>query len=493
MSGIDRREFLKRSALAGGALTLGGAMRPSFASRFLDPHLAAEGSILDLPAAESPIDTIVVLMMENRSIDHYLGWLATDNAYIAAGQSRYGAGFSFDADNTQSFLNTDGEAVGTYHYPTRGGDNPYRGCEHPDPGHGWNHGRAQRDGGFLAAGSGNDEFALSYYLAEDVPLYANLARRFTTFDRYHCSLLAPTYPNRLYMHSAQSGGEKTNRLPIAERGHSWPIIWEKLAAANVPSAYYFVDLPAILLFGARTIPFTRHIERFFADAAAGQLPRVVFLDPGFTTGMRTDDHPYADIRAGQKFVLDVLKAFVESPHWQRGAFFITYDEWGGFFDHVAPPLLPDSRASGNDAENFGQAGFRVPTLMASPYAQPGFVDHRLYDHTSILRFIEWRYLGAPAEGSGGAGWWLTARDQNAANIGASLSSTLVDAEMHLPVLPEVPIASPPCEGEELEGTGVGAAVEMHAFEQALHLGYFERVGFTPDLRPYPISSGAVPR
>ena len=79
---------------------------------------------------------------------------------------------------------------------------------------------------------------------------------------------------------------------------------------------------------------------------------------------------------------------------------LTYDEWGGFFDHVAPPILPDLRASANDEENFGQAGFRVPTVLASPYARPGFVDHTQYDHTSILRFLEWRFLGAPPRGPG---------------------------------------------------------------------------------------------
>ncbi len=77
-------------------------------------------------------------------------------------------------------------------------------------------------------------------------------------------------------------------------------------------------------------------------------------------------------------------------------FALTYDEWGGFFDHNAPVHFPDVRASAADADDFSQAGFRVPTLLASPYASPGLVDRRLYDHTSILRFIEWRFLGAPA-------------------------------------------------------------------------------------------------
>jgi phospholipase C len=89
--------------------------------------------------------------------------------------------------------------------------NPYRGCPFSDPGHGWDAGRAQRDGGFLAAGSDNDEFALGYYVADDLPLYTALTRRFTLLDRYHCSLLGPTFPNREYLHSVQ---ERTGyRLP----------------------------------------------------------------------------------------------------------------------------------------------------------------------------------------------------------------------------------------------------------------------------------------
>ena len=125
-------------------------------------------------------------------------------------------------------------------------------------------------------------------------------------------------------------------------------------------------------------PYIRSLDRFFEDAAAGTLPHVVFVEPQFggTDALRTDDHPYGDVGMGQRWVREVFGAFTRSPHWQRGAFILTYDEWGGFFDHVHPPLLADARASKNDANNFAQAGFRVPTLLASPYAQPGAVDHR---------------------------------------------------------------------------------------------------------------------
>lgn len=514
---MDRREFLRRAALVGGAAYVGSRVPWAVAGGRPSPGLGLPeallaDSILNNPAADSPIDTVVVLMMENRSADHFLGWLATDNAFLATGAT-------FDGDNTQTYVDgrsgspTFNQPVSTYHLPSvaTADENPYRGCGHPDPGHGWTSGRAQRNGGlndgFLATGSGNDEFALGYYAADDLPLLGTLARRFTTFDGYFCSVLTSTYPNRLYLHSASSGGYTFNYLPIQEGGHQWKAIWDKLQAAGyvprVDAASFFIDLPPILLFGRRVLPFMAHAEEYFARAASGTLPKVTFLDPGFTTGLRTDDHPFADIRAGQKLVLDYVKAFVESPHWERGVFFITYDEWGGFFDHVPPPIFQDDllapRFPGGTVgtagipADFGQAGFRVPTLMVSPYAPKGSVDHAVYDHTSILRFIEWRFLGAPATGPGADTdtWFLTKRDRNAANIGAALQSTIVDADVHLPLLPEVPVASAPCHGEELEGlaarppTGPGGTLEEHAFETAYRAGYFERVGYDVDLRPLP--------
>jgi phospholipase C len=443
-------------------------------------RLPRADGILNHPAGEAPIDTVVVLMMENRSVDHHLGWLGTDPTYLEEGRRRYGHRFRIDADNTQTYVAPDGRQVDTWYLPGHPGErNPYRRCDHPDPGHGWNAGRAQRDGGFLAEGSGNDEFALGYYTADDVPVYADLVRRFTTFDRYHCSVLSSTYPNRAYLHSGQSGGIKTTDPPIATLGYQWETIWDRLLAAGVPAGHYFVDIPTTALWGARLLPETHPIAEYFALCQVGGLPRVVFLDPGFTTDLQTDDHPGgADTRAAQKFVADVFWAFVRSKHWQSGAFIVTYDEWGGFFDHVRPPILPDDRASADDDENFGQAGFRVPTILASPYARRGFVDHALYDHTSILRFIEWRFLGAPATGPNGEGWFLTTRDRNANNIGASLV-TAGDPEVAVEALPPLPIASLSC--DDPLNTAASAAPAKHPFEQALDAGYFDRVGFHPDL------------
>src|SRR5262245_2786970 len=188
---VNRRDFL-RGAMIGAA----ASMWPGSASVVLGkhrPHLKG-GSILDLSPAHAPIDHVVVVMMENRSFDHYLGWLGSDEAYLDAGRTAYGHRFTIDANSTQQYPMPDGTPVDTHHLTTGPETNPFRGCPFGDPGHGWDAGRAQRDGGFLAEGSGNDVFALGYYTADDLPFYAALTRRFTIFDRYHCSVLGPTYP-----------------------------------------------------------------------------------------------------------------------------------------------------------------------------------------------------------------------------------------------------------------------------------------------------------
>jgi phospholipase C len=279
------------------------------------------------------------------------------------------------------------------------------------------------------------------------------------------------------MHSAQSGGIKRNDFPFEvgyPDGFDWPTIWDKLAAATVPARYYYSDLPVTALWGNRLTSITSPVANYFEDAAAGTLPNVVYVDPRFIGDGRTDEHPLGDVRAGQRFVYDVVKAFVDSPQWQRGVMIITYDEWGGFFDHVAPPTVRDDRESDVDDDNFGQVGFRVPTRLISPYARPGFVDHQLYDHTSILRFIEWRFLGAPAHGPGRKkkNWWLTTRDRYANNIGFSLKPRHPDPEVDLP---EATTDTSGACAAALAARSVGGA--MTDFERGYRDGFFERMGY----------------
>jgi phospholipase C len=475
---MDRRGFLRSAAaLAGGALGA-DVLAGWTGARALAPPIG--GLPLALPnPANAPVDHIVVLMMENRSFDHYFGWRTGTNRRTYA-----------DPD-------AGGTLVETHHLAP-----DYRGCGHPDPDHGWDGGRAQMAEGFLAGR--NDEFAIGYYEAADIELYAKLASQFTLCDNYFCSVMGPTFPNREYMHSAQSGGLRSNLLPPQVPGHqtgfTWPTIWDLLEKAGVPWAYYFVDLPAIALWGPRLAKGARHIEHFYADAAAGTLPNVVFVDPGFTTGHRTDEHPHGDVRAGQAFSHNVVQAVLSSPVWPRTAMFLNYDEWGGFFDSVQrPPRARDARATDHDpggADDFGQLGFRVPCTVLSPYSPSGALASslapagRFYDHTSILKLIEWRF-GLRS---------LTARDATAANIGELLDfgqAPRLDVDEITEALPRVPVASAACDGDLLAGipglpevpTGTASAPVDSDFDAALASGYFESVGYRIDPRPLAVALG----
>jgi phospholipase C len=465
---------ITRRAFIGGALATGVGATSVGVRRFLDARDATgklaritgpipTGSVLANSAADCPIDTVVVVMMENRSFDHYLGWLADDTHYMDAGRAAYGANFAVAGKVNQTYRDWRGRRFSTHQAGHASGATEStdkietRGCTFRDPGHSWTNGRTQRDHGFVARGSANDQFALAYYTAADLPVYAALARRFTVFDHWHASLLGPTFPNRQYLISATSEGRKTNPNITAPGSlktgvYQAETIVERLARANVPVGYYNTNSPLLALWGSdRVGRFIQPLDRYFEQAAAGTLPNVVFLEPfGGEPGYGTDDHPWGDVGLGQRWVREVFRAFANSAHWQRGAFIVTYDEWGGFFDHVAPPAFADDRSSPNDADNFGQAGFRVPTLLASPYALRGSVDHRAYEHTAILRFLQWRFLGAPARGPGAAGttapasWALTKRDRNSENMGITLRAAQPDPELGFDLAMAIPPPSLSC-------------------------------------------------
>jgi phospholipase C len=454
MSGVEgsatplpRREFLRRAGLvAGGAIAAGRGVTdmPFRAGRA--PQLART-SVLDAPAGEAPFDTLVVVMMENRSFDHLLGWVGTDDAYLEAGRQRYGADFTIDGNQSQTYRDVQGQEVATHWLPgTPGEQYPYQGCGENIPGHGWGAGRVQMNQGFLARGSGNGPFALGYYRASDMLFTEQLVRRFTTSDRWFSSLLGPTFPNRQYLHSAQSARQKHDPGPLKPGMFLTKTIWDLLLDAKVPSAYYYTDLPIVTLWGERFYDITHSLDEYFDDASKGKLANVVMIDPAFQFAQRTDDHPVGDIRSGQRWLRSVFQAFAQSSQWERGAFVVIYDEWGGFFDHVKPPLAPGTPKKLGTEGGFAQLGFRVPAIVASPFARPGYADHTVYDHTSVLRLIEWRYLGAPAQGTGAGKhgrWWLTSRDRNAANLGATFAVER-QADLGFDVTMDLPAAAAPC-------------------------------------------------
>ena len=388
---MDRRTFLKSAGLG-----IGLAAGAANSARAGLANLALPSLGLDRPAARTPVEHIVVLMMENRSTNHYLGWYGAEND-------------DFDGIQQAAFPDASGQLVATEAWGANGRKD-FHGRGHPDPSHGWGGGRLERNGGacdgWLHPGTGNDEFAISYYDAVDIPVWAQVTRGWQAYDRWFCSLLGPTQPNRYYLHSGQSGGLKNNDLPpqLAQdhpewaHGWDWPTIWTLLENKGVSCAYYFCNLPEILFWGERHIRHARHISDFYAEAAVGNLPQVSFIDPWFIgpEGVANDDHPHADLRLGQTFLSDVIESFTNSPNYRSGALVLTYDEWGGFWDHVDPPRLADDRGTPADPggqDDFGQLGFRIPSSIVSPWtaAKPNGgnrVDHTTYDHTSIVRFIQ---------------------------------------------------------------------------------------------------------
>jgi len=462
---LRRREFLQRTALTAG---LGAGLATVLDADTLVAEAARQQRRRPLPSPRNmAIDTIVVLMMENRSFDHYLGWMP-------------------EADGRQgglSYVDRNGARVSTRRLAP-----DWQGCGHPDPDHSWNGGRAQVNGGrmdgFLKGR--NDVFAVSYYVDGDLGFIQAAAKASTTYDRFHCSILGPTYPNREYLHAAQSYGHKDNYLPIDEQGFPDTTIWAACERAGVSHRYFYNDIPVTALWGASATRRSSRIDEYYARCAAGTLPHVSFVDPPFgpqlaAGDVRADEHPHGDVRAGQAFMSDVAHAFMASPQWRRGALFIVYDEWGGFFDHVRPPRVPDDRNSRNLGDDFGQMGIRIPAVVLSPYARRGHVDHSIYGFESILKMIEYRFGLRP----------LTRRDRYAQNIARSFDWE-GRPRLSPPRLPDpAEVMSQPCQTAEVAGGGEG-----HDLMRLHTSGYLERIGieyrpattattFRTDPRPAP--------
>jgi phospholipase C len=253
----------------------------------------------------------------------------------------------------------------------------------------------------------NDSFAISYYKPNDRPFMGSLAAHFTACDRYFCSILAPTYPNRFFQHAAQTD-RLSNQLTVSQL----PTIWDRLNQPGGPTGrYYYSDLPVTALWGAKYLPISSPLAQFMSDAAAGTLPNVSFVDPSFIgagDALSNDDHPLNDLRAGDYFLYQIFHALASGPGWDKTVFIINYDEWGGFYDHVAPQRVMPGITWGQqpedgidqdlDANKKVLTGFRVPCIILGPFARHGtngFVSHNFYDHTSVLKLIEWRWGLAP--------------------------------------------------------------------------------------------------
>ncbi len=372
------------------------------------PDECMDGSEVDADTLLAGIDHIVVLMMENRSFDHYFG-----ARKLVEGEASNGL------TGDESNPNYEGEEVPVY-VSTE--------FEPKDPPHGWESCHFQfnlgDNNGFVLenqkANPGFEHEAMGYHVREHLPAIYDLADNFTLCDNWYSSVMGPTWPNRFYFNAATSGGEKDNSPKP-----SLKTIWHSLVEADVSSRIYFTDVPWVAGafplvptvwsrfaegfagFNILTLTNPYRLDNFFDDAEAGVLPAVSFIDPGYTSN---DDHPEHNIQLGQILIGSIYKAMAESPQWDRSLLVITYDEHGGFYDHVAPPKTIDERA------NFEQLGFRVPSLVIGPSVRRGCVNSTQFEHVSVLTTIARRF-GLP---------WLNERHEKAPDLSGCIHPDYID-------------------------------------------------------------------
>jgi phospholipase C len=413
---LTRRDFTKHALVASGSLALGCSTHVSSFVPIASPTYPT------LPApASSGIEHLVVVTMENRSFDHFLGWLPN-----AAGQQ---AGLTFTDKSGAS-------------HPTHSLSGDFTGCPQSDPDHSYDGSRVAYDNGkmdgFLRAGS-NDLFSIGYYEEKDIPFYAALARNYTTCDHYFAAILGPTFPNRFFLFAAQ-----TDRTENTADISTLPTIMDRLADAKVSHNYFYSNAPYLALWGARYLDISKLYSDFLAQAASGTLPSVSFVDPAYTTlddGTGNDDHPHADIRKGDLFLHDVFEAVATGPAWSSTVLVINFDEWGGFFDHIPPPRAQAANAVDTDIiDGKTLLGFRLPVVIASPFTRGNALNPRIsslvYDHTSVLKLIEWRWNLAP----------LTPRDASSDinNLAYALDFTRPQTAVPSLPKPNAPAIGAPC-------------------------------------------------
>ncbi len=483
---LSRRKFLQISAASSGLAITG--------TDLLSQAVAHAASTIR-PDGSQGIRHVVILMMENRSFDHFLGWLP-------------GA----DGRHDLTFVS----AVDGNTYPNYPLAPDFQGCGYSDPDHSWegwlvehNYGKmdgflqrpttpADNPGVTLAAAN---TFPIGYYsnfhhdgrrkTLPDLPVTGTLAEHYTTLDRYFCAFAGETYPNRFYQHAGQ-----TDRDHNSEVASTLPTIWDQLSpipnSDGIPTGgYYYRDAPFLALWASPAIEpgavfkyqaFMHPFSDADASTAAlsagtsfvtacqnGTLPNVSYIDPAFDnegTGTSGDDHPLGDIRLGERFIADAYHALADNGYLDNTVFIVTFDEWGGFYEHVRPPQVIDDTnpadvmhagdsttpTDGQLYPNYRQLGFRVPGIVVTNLARPHQVRHEgPFEHCSSLALIESVFGLTP----------LTARDRNARNLRDVLLPYPVPASFavqpsRIPTSSDVigPAISPPSESllQVLEGT-----------------------------------------
>ncbi len=328
----------------------------------------------DLPHGDQiPIDHIIIVMQENRSFDHLL------QAMPAGVDVAPNDAFNVDKNGIRQQMHR--------------AKTP---CL-PDPPHFWSSAHKQINGGkmkgFATSGGSN---AMTHYDEGWLPYYYALANTFSLSDRHFASIPGPTWPNRMYTVSGGSDGHIDNTVP--PQADEEKSIFHQLETAGLDWAVFTSSAPSFeeQIFPRLKAEKGEHfqaIDVFLKRAASGKLPAFSWV----TSAGEHNEHPPKSVQAGQKFVSDIIGAVMKSPNWPRTALFFTYDEHGGFYDHVPPPLAcpPDKQLpelAANDINGaFNQYGPRVPLIVVSPWARKQYVSHDIQDHTSLLRFVQARF------------------------------------------------------------------------------------------------------
>jgi phospholipase C len=409
------------------------------------------------------IQRFVVLMLENRSFDHLVGFLASENPAVAglsgqeanyfdpnspaAGSVTVGPAtkYQMSFDPAHEFKDVQTQLYGPANSPAPAPPNPPA--------------EPARMNGFLdnavqttkAAGVPLDAARImECFEPRQLSVIATLAREFALFNFWYSSLPGPTWPNRFFIHAGTSGGLSDSPDDDAIiRGFSFAngTIYEKLQGAGKDWRIYHNGLPQSAGINSLRLeyinPFTKNfseMSNFAAEVSSGLLPEYTFIEPNYDSGgnyLGGDSmHPLNDVTKGEALVKQVYEAIRNSPHWLDTMLIITFDEHGGFFDHVPPPAITptgDDAAYANPANNFkfDRLGVRVPAIVISAYTQGGTIigadatdELSVFDHASVLATIEKRFGLTP----------LTLRDEfaNTLDIAVNLATARTDAPTALP-------------------------------------------------------------
>jgi phospholipase C len=406
MPSSTRRRLLGSAAAAGAATLLPTSVQKALADSAANPR----------PGKLSDIKHIVLLMQENRSFDHYFGTLSGVAGFDDPRAIKLSTGRSV-------FYQPDAVNPDGYTLPFHLNTNTSSAQAIPSTSHAWNVQHQALNSGandswlpaHRAADGANGPYTMGYYTRADIPFHYALADAFTVCDHYHCSILGPTWPNRMYWMTGTIDPNGVGGGPILDNsapngGYTWTTYAERLTAAGVSWKVYqqsdvdgknmlnefaqFQNAPTSSTLSTSGQQF-QPVGAFEYDARNDNLPTVSWILPSDVDSEHPNDTP----AAGAAYIASKIDAIAANPEvWAKTVFILSYDENDGLFDHVVPPIPPagtpdefvtltSSDGTAGDGLPIG-GGFRVPCIIVSPWTAGGYVASETFDHTSQLRFLE---------------------------------------------------------------------------------------------------------